>query len=82
MSDLRAPDSTLTAYDGLVVMVYDFDAVLPVAHRRDLPHGLWGVQVWTWHARWFAVPCRDCFPDAPQPGHYPTCSDPCMVTDR
>jgi len=65
---LRAPDPTLTAYDGRDVTVYDFHADTPVAHRRDLPHGRRGVQVWTWHARWFAVPCWDCFPDAPPPG--------------
>jgi len=69
MSETRAPDPTLTAYDGRDVTVYDFDADTPVAHRRDLPHGRRGVQVWTWHARWFAVPCRECFPDAPAPGH-------------
>ena len=68
MSELRAPDPTLTAYDGLEVAVSDFDADVPVAHRRDLPHGLRGVRVWTWHARWFAVPCRECFPDAPPRG--------------
>ena len=68
MSELRAPDPTLTAYDGRDVTVYDFHADTPVAHRRDLPHGRRGVQVRTWHARWFAVPCRECFPDAPPPG--------------
>ena len=23
------------------------------------------------HARWFAVPCRECFPEAPEPGTDP-----------
>ena len=80
MSELRAPDPTLTAYDGLEVAVSDFDADVPVAHRRDLPHGLRGVRVWTWHARWFAVPCRECFPDAPPPGHKASCPPGCQVS--
>ena len=32
-------------------------------------------------ARYLAVACQVCFPDAPEPGHHPTCSDPCVMTD-
>ena len=31
-------------------------------------------------ARWLAVPCRDCFPDAPPPGHEASCPPYCQVS--
>lgn len=76
MSELRAPDPTLTAFDGLVA-VYDLSLPAPVAHEPDdeglavcefvsifdAPFRLDAAD-----AAYFAVPCRECFPDSPPPG--------------
>ena len=82
MSELRTPDPTLDALDADEnLYMGGWDARPLVAH---LPGCLSVDLAWmeeAQDARWFAVPCRECFPDAPQPGHHPTCSDPCMVTD-
>lgn len=84
MSELRAPDPTLDAFwrgdekiNYVVLLGLWPDSDLPsVAHRvqwtsvRDAAHcgGVAPHQVTTQAARWFAVPCRECFPDAPPPG--------------
>ena len=84
MSELRAPDPTLTALAAtdagdtdLMLAHYDEEGV-PVAHlvQRDAWVVVCGVSEdvathWSVaeYARWFAVPCRECFPDAPEPGH-------------
>lgn len=77
MSALRAPDPTLDALDGGEPLLLDVGDDLPVAHLpgpgEDPECGhvigqydvLWLIAEF---ARWFAVPCRECFPDAPPPG--------------
>ncbi len=80
MSELRAPDPTLSdlaeqapdpgCVDDRVVRV-DMSPVVPVAHScyRNIAHGSdLSVNAPALHSRWFAVPCRECFPDAPPPG--------------
>jgi hypothetical protein len=65
VSELRAPDPTLTAHET-VVYVGPGDR----AHTsRDcqIADGL-GFPISPHHARWFAVPCHECFPEAPPPG--------------
>lgn len=78
MSELRAPDPTLSAFDG-VVAVYDLTLPVPVAHEADdeglavcefvsvldAPYRLDAAD-----AAYFTVPCRECFPHAPSPGHH------------
>lgn len=81
MSELRAPDPTLTALGGDRFVKIEFDSSPPVAHRwEDGPAppgeyplgcgspGDWLPQMVATVARWFAVPCRACFPDAVAPG--------------
>ena len=69
MSGLRAPDPTLDALDADVKLyMTGWDERPLVAH---LPGGLTDL-AWMEEARdarWFAVPCPECFPDAPPPGH-------------
>lgn len=87
MSELRAPDPTLTVYDGDGAVLLDGGLPVRQAHR---PEHL-GLMTWTvcrvppsettWmdpdDARWFAIPCRECFPDAPPPGaDGPCCGNP------
>ena len=75
MSELRAPDPTLSELEGWAV-VDDTTAPLPVAHafighRAPPVCGALlpvGKTVLMGNARWFAIPCRACFPDAPKPG--------------
>jgi hypothetical protein len=78
MSELRAPDPTLTAVDEAVVVAIGGEP--PVAHRFDdddpfsglrcdAPYGGDAHCLASRDARWFALPCRECFPDAPPPGH-------------
>ena len=85
MSELRAPDPTLTAYwqeegYGVDVAVRDPYVDVAVAHRivgqtRVACGASW--EWWFTHpvfaARWFAVPCLRCFPNAPEAGHPATC---------
>ena len=97
MSELRAPDPTLTelpAHDktGTTtdVGVTWLGGPPATAHRLVLsPEGDPNELVTLWpscdhemeqddwaqlpleDARWFAVPCRECFPDTPPPGKYP-----------
>ena len=79
MTDLRAPDPTLTAHDGALLVD---DAYAPgTAHRwttRTTPrHTEWRTDcgakavkmIRSEDAAWFAVPCRECFPEAPNPGY-------------
>jgi hypothetical protein len=74
MIELRAPDPTLTAFAGDVVWL-DGSRRPQVAHSLVCDEGE-RVPVWrslaTEAARWFAVPCRECFPAAPLPGWQPT----------
>ena len=71
MSELRAPDPTLTALppeDSVYVSILDRAHLTRDCRGAD---GI-GVMISAYHARWFAVPCRSCFPDAPPPG-WQTC---------
>ena len=81
MSELRAPDPTLTALPFREIVVVDDSAEpAPIAHRLDDNDPFGGTLceepgyagadpcLFTEHARWFAVPCRECFPDAPPAG--------------
>ena len=70
-ADLRAPDPMLTALPDRTAVEVE-EAPVPVAHLSATcgyddryQHSLQDAE----HARWFAVPCRECFPDAPEPGH-------------
>ena len=78
MSELRAPDPTLDALDADVnLYMGGWDARPLVAH---LPGCLSMDLAWmeeAQDARWFAVPCRECFPDAPPPGHSLCSPDTC-----
>lgn len=81
MSELRAPDPTLDSLGKAFVKV-DAGAGIgnPIAHlwaaendpgEYQLACGVDGgfmPQFDAEWARWFAVPCRECFPDAPEPG--------------
>jgi hypothetical protein len=71
VSELRAPDPTLTAFAGDVVWL-DGSCRPPVAHTFACLDEDDRVPMWrsldSTSARWFAVPCRKCFPDAPPPG--------------
>ena len=81
MSELRAPDPTLTAMDeGEKVGLCSAGIDQPdIAHRVvwDFSDGAHSACPETYlfrfeypdNARWFAVPCRECFPQAPEPGH-------------
>ena len=71
MSELRAPDPILDAHAKRMVLVEDVKP--PVAHLMSTDEGCGRVSDIDWNeraseARWFAVPCRECFPDAPPPG--------------
>ena len=90
MDELRAPDPTLTALPFREIVVVDDSAEpAPIAHRLDDNDPFGGTLceepgyagadpcLFTEHARWFAVPCRECFPDAPPPGHSLCSPDTC-----
>jgi len=86
MSELRAPDPTLTAWQGDQFSRRTVEVVKgepPVAHcGKDsvcVLHGKLGSLMGADRARWFAVPCRECFPDAPPPGHKASCPPGCQV---
>jgi hypothetical protein len=66
MNELRAPDPTLTAISHRLVTVVDDDGILE-AHDADCAHA-WGPRLMARYVAWQAVPCRECFPDAPPPG--------------
>ena len=67
MSELRAPDPTLTAAETDVVIAWS--ETPHVAHLYGCPDSSPVLQsIPTEAACWFAVPCRECFPDAPPPG--------------
>lgn len=80
MSELRAPDPTLASH-GRTQFVYitdeagDAPATAHASHYRGLQcAGASALSLPSEHARWFAVPCRECFPHAPPPGARP-CRD-------
>jgi hypothetical protein len=79
--EFRAPDPTLTDHGDDDVMLERRSGLPYEAHLIEFESdGLDGLEVslcarWAAtlvlnavHARWFAVPCRECFPDAPNPG--------------
>lgn len=78
MSELRAPDPTLTAladeqgvgYDVAVADPYADGAAAHLIGSAGLTEcgEPWEYTHPVHLARWFAVPCRTCFPDAPPPG--------------
>lgn len=83
MSELRVPDPTLTALPrGFVVEFISFDSpgTPAEAHLIDSQHA-WGPIIAAEDARWFAVPCRKCFPDAPEPGYPRDCWPDCDCAD-
>jgi hypothetical protein len=63
MSELRAPDPTLIAMAHRLVTVVEDDVVLE-AHDEDCAHA-WGPHLMAQSVAYQAVPCRECFPDAP-----------------
>ena len=85
MSELRAPDPTLSAMsEGASVYIHPLDGFPRVAH---IPAGgatsCLSLEDCVWHeqiddAKWFAGPCRECFPDAPEPGDPQAC-DACIA---
>ena len=81
MSELRAPDPTLDALDADVnLYMSGWDARPLVAH---LPGCLSVDFEWmeeAQEARYIAVPCQECFPDAPPPGHKASCPPGCQVS--
>lgn len=83
MNELRAPDPTLADVGPQYVMLEpaNDDGTLERAHLSP-DQGDRGRCGWTfpgdlhtwlpgWLAAYIAVPCRDCWPDAPPPGHGP-----------
>lgn len=75
MTELRAPDPTLSELDAQVVWL-DGTQEPQVAHslaclgeEDDRPEQFLWRSLSVDAARWFAVPCRDCFPEAPPAGH-------------
>ena len=82
VSDLRVPDPTLIDLHEPVAILTDQPPHPAIACRMESPGTAWtycGVTVMTplnsAYAAWFAIPCRDCFPYAPAPGHPATCDD-------
>lgn len=78
LGDWRRADPTLSALDQKwgVVSIEDGAVDGPAtAHEMDPgpdcdPADAFR-RAWARYARWFAVPCRECFPDAPEPGYLP-----------
>ena len=87
MSELRAPDPTLDVLGEPVGVEY-WSPDPGVAHR--LPDGPGGSMsacgyrgldaMPSLYAAYVAVPCRECFPDAPPPGHKASCPPGCQVS--
>lgn len=91
MSELRAPDPTLTALaEDVLVTWWDGDGPPAVAHRFTEPdnarvvtycnHPSSAPPIGSEDARWFAIPCRTCFPDAGPRGYSvqdDSCGDGC-----
>lgn len=82
MSDLRAPDPTLDAIEPDALIGLDYSEGEPLightvrwikeqGHVPDCAEPEFGglEAIEANHARWFAVPCRVCFADAPAPGN-------------
>lgn len=93
MSELRAPDPTLSAVAASrttpLVYTTNLGADLPVFHHQTSDEGpdcgtvnsrTLTSPIHIKHARWLGVPCRECFPEAPEPGNEWTCPD-CAVED-
>ena len=83
MSELRAPDPTLDRlHHRAYVYTTGMDDEIRTAH---LPSSDCGAQLHhperAGDAKWFAVPCRECFPDAPPPGKHPFSSDLTALND-
>ena len=77
MSELRAPDPTLGALPrGFIVefVTADLHGEPAEAHCIDSQHTS-GPMIPAADARWFAVPCRECVPGAPDPGTRAECPD-------
>ena len=73
MSELRAPDPTLTAHERSDVRIVwrRGRATAHTMHPGDHCDQPLGTYMRTEDARWFAVPCRECFPEAIERGHLP-----------
>ena len=69
---LRAPDPTLDAMDAKWGVVSIEDGDPPTAHEMDpgdrCDPGDHFKREWSRYARWYAVPCHLCFPEAPPRG--------------
>ena len=79
MSEIRISDPTLDALDEDVLVTWWSGDGPPAVAHRFAEHGNAVVANCGWRptkpyplgsedVRWFAVPCRECFPDAPPPG--------------
>ena len=86
VSDLRAPDPTLIDLHEPVTISPDRPPWPAIACRMESPgtaRTYCGVTVMkplnSAYAAWFAIPCRECFPDAPPPGHKASCPSGCQV---
>ena len=77
MSELRAPDPTLKELGHRFVTVVEDDVVLE-AHDEDCAHA-WGPHLMAQSVAYQAVPCRECFPDAPEPGERPCLTAGCRM---
>jgi len=74
MSELRAPDPTLHALGWATIVPIEVASMSPrrVGHRYWPPRQCGAdveYQEAAGVAAYIAVACRDCFPDAPPPGH-------------
>lgn len=80
-NDLRAPDPTLDAYVAdpnryFFVELSALDVALPTAHRMYGCGAAIAGRVPAEIARWVAVPCHECWPEAPPSGTIPYASWP------
>ena len=75
MSELRAPDPTLDALAPGYVVAFVTSNIYGEPAEAHLIQSLhaFGPMIPANDARWFAVPCRECFPDAPPPGYVNDC---------
>ena len=93
MSELRAPDPTLTAIDpgDWVALEVKSATTVRVAHvlggayegADDVLSAKCGALPYAHddprNAAYVAVPCRECFPDAPEPGERPCLTAGCRM---
>jgi len=74
-TELRSPDPTLDSLaPGHIVefITADVHGEPAEAHQINSRHAS-GPMIPANDARWFAIPCQECFPDAPPPGYTDDC---------